>query len=348
MDAREETRWRTLDLFCGAAGGWSLGLHRAGFTTVAACEVDPWRRSVFGRNNPGVVLYDDVRTLGADRLLRDLGFLPEIVCGSPPCQDASTANTKGRGVDGERTGLFFDAVRIVREVRPRWVLLENVPGPRGSTLRKARGDIHSVEDTWDRTPNPAEFISLLPSPRPCTGLRSRGVNQTEIERKLLPTPTATEYGSNRGGAMGRTGEPRPSLRSILPSPRPCTGLRSRGVNQTEIERKLLPTPRAHNGGPEMMDGKRTGRNLEGTARLSGLLPMPTKQDSKNVAGPSQVERNTPPLSTYSARSGTGTAGLLILVEWMMGYPRRWLLNAALAVSASPPTATRSSRRSPKR
>lgn len=123
-------RWRTLDLFCGAAGGWSLGLHRAGFQTVAACEVDPWRRAVFGRNNPGVVLYDDVRTLNAARLIRDLGFLPDIIAGSPPCQDASAANTKGRGVDGERTGLFFDAVRIVREVRPRWVLFENVPGLR--------------------------------------------------------------------------------------------------------------------------------------------------------------------------------------------------------------------------
>lgn len=122
--------WRTLDLFCGAAGGWSLGLHRAGFTTVAACEIDPWRRAVFGVNNPAARLYDDVRTLGADRLLGDLGFLPDIICGSPPCQDASLANAQGRGVDGERTGLFFDAVRIVREVRPRWVLFENVPGLR--------------------------------------------------------------------------------------------------------------------------------------------------------------------------------------------------------------------------
>lgn len=122
--------WRTLDLFCGAAGGWSLGLHCAGFTTVAACEIDPWRRAVFAQNNPGVRMYDDIRTLTADRLLGDLGYLPDIICGSPPCQDASTANTKGRGVDGERTGLFFDAVRLVREVRPRWVLLENVPGLR--------------------------------------------------------------------------------------------------------------------------------------------------------------------------------------------------------------------------
>jgi DNA (cytosine-5)-methyltransferase 1 len=117
---------RALDLFCGACGGWSLGLHRAGFQTVAACEIDPWRRAVFLHNNPGVVMYDDVRTLTAERLRRDLGFLPDIIVGSPPCQDASAANTKGKGVDGERTGLFFEAIRLVRECRPFACAFENV------------------------------------------------------------------------------------------------------------------------------------------------------------------------------------------------------------------------------
>ncbi len=119
-----------LDLFCGAAGGWSLGLHRAGVRTVAACEIDPWRRAVFSANNPGVRMYDDVRSLTADRLLADLGRLPDWIVGSPPCQDASCANAGGRGVDGDRTGLFFDAVRLVGECRPAWVCLENVPGLR--------------------------------------------------------------------------------------------------------------------------------------------------------------------------------------------------------------------------
>lgn len=121
---------RVLDLFSGAAGGWSLGLHRAGFTTVAACEIDEQRRAAYAHNNPGVRLYDDVRTLTAGRLLADLGYLPECIAGSPPCQDASTANSKGRGIDGERTGLFRDFVRLVGEVRPRWVAAENVPGLR--------------------------------------------------------------------------------------------------------------------------------------------------------------------------------------------------------------------------
>jgi DNA (cytosine-5)-methyltransferase 1 len=118
---------RVLDLFCGAVGGWSIGLHRAGFETVAACEIDPWRRAVFQQNFPKVRMYEDVRQVSAAGLVSDLGYLPDIIVGSPPCQDASAANTKGRGVDGAQTGLFFEAIRIVGECRPRWCAFENSP-----------------------------------------------------------------------------------------------------------------------------------------------------------------------------------------------------------------------------
>lgn len=116
---------RVLDLFSAAAGGWTLGMHRAGFQTVAACEAVEWRRTLYAENNPGIPIYDDVRTLDAGRLVSDLGFLPDIIVGSPPCQDISSANTKGKGVEGERSGLFFEAIRLVGECRPRWFALEN-------------------------------------------------------------------------------------------------------------------------------------------------------------------------------------------------------------------------------
>lgn len=114
-----------LDLFSAAAGGWSLGLHRAGFRTLAACEAVDWRRALYAENNPGIPIYDDVRTLTAARLVSDLGRLPDIIVGSPPCQDISSANTKGKGVEGERSGLYFEAVRIIGDCRPRWFALEN-------------------------------------------------------------------------------------------------------------------------------------------------------------------------------------------------------------------------------
>lgn len=127
---REQAKPTVLSLFSGAAGGWDFGLARAGFRTVAACEADPWRRAVFSQNFPDVRIYDDVRTLTAARLVSDLGYRPDVIVASPPCQDASSANTQGRGVDGKRTGLIFEAIRIIDECRPRWCALENVPGLR--------------------------------------------------------------------------------------------------------------------------------------------------------------------------------------------------------------------------
>ncbi|MGE4373897.1 MAG: DNA cytosine methyltransferase [Xanthobacter sp.] len=116
---------RALDLFSAAAGGWSLGLHRAGFVTIAACEIVEWRRILYAENNPHVRLYEDVRGLTAARLVSDLGILPDIIVGSPPCQDISSANTKGKGIEGERSGLYLEAVRLVGDCRPRWFAFEN-------------------------------------------------------------------------------------------------------------------------------------------------------------------------------------------------------------------------------
>lgn len=118
---------RALDLFSGAAGGWSLGLHRAGFMTIAACEIVEWRRILYSENFPHVRLYADIRTLTAARLVSDLGELPEVIVGSPPCQDISSANTKGKGIEGERSGLYLEAVRLVGDCRPRWFAFENSP-----------------------------------------------------------------------------------------------------------------------------------------------------------------------------------------------------------------------------
>ncbi|WP_342629765.1 DNA cytosine methyltransferase [Nguyenibacter vanlangensis] len=135
---------RVLDLFSAAAGGWTLGLHRAGFVTVAACEIVEWRRILYAGNNSHVRLYDDVRTLTAGRLVSDLGYLPDIIAGSPPCQDISPANTKGRGVDGERSRLYFEAIRLIGECRPRWFALENSAGLRTRGADRVLGALEAL------------------------------------------------------------------------------------------------------------------------------------------------------------------------------------------------------------
>ncbi len=118
---------RVLDLFSGI-GGFSLGLERAGMRTVAFCEIEPFCRAVLRKHWPDVPIYDDVRTLTAERLRTD-GIVPDVICGGFPCQDISIAQGSSReGLDGERSGLWSEYARIIGEVRPRYVIVENVAG----------------------------------------------------------------------------------------------------------------------------------------------------------------------------------------------------------------------------
>lgn len=115
---------RVLDLFSGI-GGFSLGLERTGgFETVAFCEIEEFPRKVLAKHWPDVPCYGDVRTLTAERLAAD-GIAVDVITGGFPCQDISFAG-KGAGLAGERSGLFYEVARLVGELEPRFVLLENV------------------------------------------------------------------------------------------------------------------------------------------------------------------------------------------------------------------------------
>jgi DNA (cytosine-5)-methyltransferase 1 len=112
-----------LDLFSGI-GGFSLGLERAGMTTVAFCEVDPYARRVLAKHWPSVPCYGDIRELTAAQLGAD-GISADVICGGFPCQDISVAGLQ-KGITGERSGLWAEIARLVREIRPKFVLVENV------------------------------------------------------------------------------------------------------------------------------------------------------------------------------------------------------------------------------
>jgi DNA (cytosine-5)-methyltransferase 1 len=130
-----------LDLFSGI-GGFSLGLERAGMKTAAFCEIDEYCRRVLARHWPGVPIYDDVRTLTAERLVRD-GVAADVICGGFPCQDISVAG-KGAGLAGERSGLWSEYARIIGEVRPRYVIVENVAALLGRGLSRVLGDLATL------------------------------------------------------------------------------------------------------------------------------------------------------------------------------------------------------------
>ena len=107
----------------------SLGLERAGFSTLAFCEASPFARAILRRHWPAVPCYDDIRTLTRDRMVRDGVARPGVVCGGFPCQDISTAG-RGAGLDGARSGLWHHMLRLVVECQPNWVVVENVPALR--------------------------------------------------------------------------------------------------------------------------------------------------------------------------------------------------------------------------
>ncbi|MFH0960293.1 MAG: DNA (cytosine-5-)-methyltransferase [Pseudomonadota bacterium] len=106
-------------LFSGI-GGIDIGLERAGFDPLWQCEINKFCRGLLTKRWPDIQLYGDIEDID-EKTPR-----PDILCGGFPCQDISTANTKGRGLDGAKSGLWFEFYRVIRILRPRYVLVENV------------------------------------------------------------------------------------------------------------------------------------------------------------------------------------------------------------------------------
>lgn len=141
---------RAISLFSGV-GGLDMGFERAGIETVLQAERDPWCLEVLARHWPQTervtdvrdVLRDTVRTERAGGTERDsIGAESgggddregrrgtdgiDLIYGGFPCQDVSVAG-KRAGLGGERSGLWFEFERILSELRPRWAVIENVPG----------------------------------------------------------------------------------------------------------------------------------------------------------------------------------------------------------------------------
>ena len=152
---------RVLDLFSGI-GGFSLGLERTGgFETVAFCEIEPFPRRVLAKHWPEVPCYEDVRALTGAKLAADGIADINVITGGFPCQDLSVAG-KQRGMgEGTRSGLWSEIVRLVGELRPDFVIVENVAallagpsGQRGRWFGRVLGDLAEVgyNAVWDCLP----------------------------------------------------------------------------------------------------------------------------------------------------------------------------------------------------
>ena len=121
-----------LSLFSGV-GGFDLGLENAGMKTIYQCEWDKHANSILERHWPQVPRWGDISTLTAKEILRH-GTPPDVVAWGSPCQDLSVAG-KRAGLEGERSGLFHEGIRIINELRketnneyPKISIWENVAG----------------------------------------------------------------------------------------------------------------------------------------------------------------------------------------------------------------------------
>ncbi len=135
---------RFVSLFAGI-GGFDLGFERAGMTCVAQVENDPYCNRVLAKHWPDVPRWGDITKL-------DPAELPEheLMCGGFPCQDISNAG-KRAGIDGERSGLWSEYVRLIRAVRPRIVVVENVAALLTRGLDRVLGDLAACgyHAEWD-------------------------------------------------------------------------------------------------------------------------------------------------------------------------------------------------------
>lgn len=128
----EKRELTAIDLFSGC-GGLSVGLKQAGFGVRAAVEIDHKAQHTYRLNHPDVKLYDrDIRKLSVRQVMRDLRIAPgelDLLAGCPPCQGFSRLRTRNQAtsVDDPRNDLVRDFLRFVRGLRPKTIMLENVP-----------------------------------------------------------------------------------------------------------------------------------------------------------------------------------------------------------------------------
>ena len=127
---------RLLDLFSGI-GGFSYAAEYivGGFTTVQFVEREPFCQNILSRHWPDVPIHDDITTFNPKP------YSADVVCGGFPCQDISLAGKQAGIKQGTRSGLFYELIRVLRLVRPQYVILENVSAILANGLDTVLGEL---------------------------------------------------------------------------------------------------------------------------------------------------------------------------------------------------------------
>ncbi|PTS84592.1 DNA (cytosine-5-)-methyltransferase [Sphingomonas sp. HMWF008] len=228
--------------FFAGIGGFDLGFQQAGLSPVFHCEIDPYCQQILKRHWPKVPLHGDIQTLDAETIPD-----ADLWAGGWPCQDLSNANSSRAGLEGERSGLFFDFVRLAEKRQPKWLVLENVSG-----LLSADGGT-----AFERVTDQLEEIGYVGIWFTCN-LLDAGIPQHRERIFLIAShqsDSAYEFYSDGGellghhtprAARGARREARPDLPAEFISDDPLLVQRRGGFGYTQA-RSYSPTIRAQTG-----------------------------------------------------------------------------------------------------
>lgn len=150
------SNYKAIDLFCGA-GGLTVGLQKAGFSVLAGIDVSKPAIDTYSMNHASHKLYNmDIRKLSPKAMLKDLGLEKgelDLLAGCPPCQGFSTHRTRNQvtSIKDARNDLIFEFVRFVKDILPKTVMMENVPGlAKDTRMRQVKAELSSLGYVFDK------------------------------------------------------------------------------------------------------------------------------------------------------------------------------------------------------
>lgn len=282
-----------LSLFAGL-GATDLAAERCGFETWASSEVDPWLRDLMALRFPMAMHYGDIRDLHLTGAI-------DLISGGFPCQDVSGIG-QNAGITGKRTGLWDEFARLIEELRPRYVLAENVPALKVRGLHRVLNDLKwsGYTASWDTVPAASVGAPHLRDRLWITAVRGSFVRPRQ--GKLLGVVGAP------GGGVFLGSEP------VTRFPR-AGSLDSMGWVRESVpahpqkscrHNVRYPTPRA------AANEWRTTRNAPTHGKNHGKTFAGEINDLERAAG------RTPAPSSESAGNINP-----VFVEWVMGLPLGW-------------------------
>ena len=278
-------------LFSGV-GGFDLGLERSGHEIVWQVEYDKQARSILRKHWPDVKMYNDVQQVGGKdgEAGRDVLEEVDLICGGFPCQDLSVAGHR-RGLDGSKSGLWYEFYRILKECRPKYCLVENVPGlfssNKGRDMEVLVRGLEELGYQWQYRILDSQYFGVPQRRRRVfiVGYLGEGCQpQVLLESESLPWHPATsrEEGQGSAGDAGCSDEDSGREQVVAR----CTGY---AKYKMEDEMKASSPLRArHNEATDLVvprifqqNTRDEVRYMNGDGQLAGALPAQPGSKQQN-------------------------------------------------------------------